>query len=274
MNSLRCSNCSLLNFDTATACKRCGLPFNSEAEAGIGAQHYAPAESYSQQSYQQPAEGGSHFWDQPNYQPNYIPPPPPPSSSGGMKVVGILVSVAVAALVAFVAMPKLLKSGKANLSNITWSEYQSPDGSYSVSMPATPKETQMNHTNAAGTAQVRVVTAEIGRDAGCMVMYADYPVLSKVSEDTLYEQTIKAWASKDAAQYAIGQRKFITQDGHRGLEVEFKPPILERMEAKGRMRLFWVAPRLYMVMSAGPETPEFAKVSDRCLDSFKFSTGR
>lgn len=280
MNSLRCSNCSLLNFDTATACKRCGLPFNSEAEAGIGAQHYAPAESYpqqsyQQQSYQQPAEGGSYFWDQPNYQPNYIPPPPPPaSSSGGKKLAGVLVFLASAALVAFVAMPRLLKSSKANLSNVTWSEYQSPDGTYSVSLPATPKETHMNHSTAAGTARVRVVTAEIGRDAGCMVMYADYPVLSKVSEDTLYEQTIKAWASKDADKYAIGNRKFITHDGHRGLEVEFKPPILEKMEAKGRMRIFWVAPRLYMVMSAGPETPEFAKVSDRCLDSFKISSGQ
>jgi hypothetical protein len=272
MNSFRCSNCSLLNFDTANACKRCGMPFNPEAEAASGAQQYAapppPPEGYTQP----PAEGGSYYWDQPNYQPNFIPPPPPrPSSSVGTKLAGIMVFVASAALVAFVAMPRLLKPGKTNLSNVTWSEYKAPDGSYSVSLPAKPKESKMSQPSAVGTAQVQVVTAEIGRDAGCMVMHADFPAISEISEDTLYEQTIQAWASPEAGKYGLGARKFITQDGHRGIEVEFKPPMLERLEMKGRMRMFWIAPKLYMVMAAGPETQEFDAISNRCLDSFKFS---
>ena len=273
MNSIRCSNCSLLNFETATACKRCGLPFNSEAEDVGGAQQYAPPPPPPYESYPPPpAEGHSYYWDQPNYQPNFVPPPQPrPSSSVGGKLAGVMVFLASAALVAFVAMPRLLKSGKVNLNNVTWSEYKASDGSFSVSLPATPKESQMSQPTGAGNTRVHVVTSEIDRTAGCMVMHADFPVLNKISEDEIYEETIKAWASPAAGKFGIGSRKFITQDGHRGIEVEFKPPMLEKLEMKGRMRMFWIAPRLYMVMSAGPETPEFDAVGNKCLDTFKFS---
>ena len=270
MNSLRCANCSLLNFDTASACKRCGLPFDSQAEHAAGAHPYAPA-----QQYPQPAEGDSYFWDQPQYQPSYIPPRPAPRPSGiGKTIAGVAVFLVTVSLVAFVAIPRLLTPKKADLTNVTWSEYKAPDGSFTVSLPATPKESQMNQPTPVGNAKMRLVTAEIGRDAGCMVMYVDYPVLSKVSEDELYEQTIKGMASPNSEHLGIGNRKFIRQDGHRGIEVEFKPKVLERLDAKGRARMFWVAPRLYMVLSGGPETPEFAGISDRCLDSFKFNYGR
>lgn len=270
MNSFRCNNCSLLNFDTAGSCKRCGVPFAAPAEHAYEAQHYAPS-----QHDPQPGEGDSYFWDQPNYQPSYIPPrPAPPPAGVGRMIAGVVVFLASMSLVAFVAMPRLLKPKKANLTNLTWSEYKAPDGSFSVSMPVTPKESEMSQPTPAGSVRVHLVTAEIGRDAGCMVMYADYPVLNKVSEDELYEQTVRGMASPGSKHLAIGNRKFITHDGHRGLEVEFKPEVMERLEAKGRARLFWVAPRLYMVMSGGPETPEFAGVSDRCLDSFNFSDGR
>ena len=273
MNSIRCSNCSLLNFDTATSCKRCGLPFNSEVEAGDDAQQYAPAESYPPP----PAEGNSYFWDQPNYQPNYFPPPLPPSSSSssGRKVLGVAVLLALLSLVSFVAIPKILKPRKANLSNLSWSDYKSSDGSFSVTLPtASPKETRVSQPTPVGNIQVNMVLAEIDRDSACMVMYADYPMMGKVSEEMLYEQTLKSMESADAQQLAPSSRKFITQDGHRGIEAEFKPAMLKRIDAKARARMFWVAPRLYLVMSGGPETPEFDTVSNRCLDSFKFSTGR
>lgn len=271
MNSIRCSNCSLLNFDTATSCKRCGLPFNSEAEAGQGAQQYAPSESYTQ-----PAEGGSYFWDQPNYEPNYFPPPAPASSSsGGKRVIGLAVLLAILGLVSFIAVPKILKPKRANLANLSWTDYKSTDGSFSVTLPSSsPKETQVSQPTAVGNIQVHMVISEIDRDSACMVMYADYPMMGKVSEEMLYEQTLKSMESADAQQFAPTSRKFITRDGHRGIEAEFKPAMLKRVDAKARARLFWVAPRLYLVMSGGPETPEFDTVSNRCLDSFKISNGR
>ncbi len=274
MNSFRCSNCSLLNFDTAGACKRCGLPFDSEAEPANGPQHYEPSQP-SPQDYPQPAEGNSYFWDQPQYQPSYIPPRPAPApSGGGGKIVGVIVLVAVVGLVAFLAIPKLLKPRTANLANLTWSEYKARDGSFKVSLPAAPKESQMNQATPLGSIPVKVVLAEIDKQSACMVMYADYPQAAKISEEMLYEQTLKSMESAKASHLAPGARKFINHDGHRGIEAEFKPEAMKELDGKARARIFWVQPRLYVVMAAGPETPEFDGVGARCLDSFKFNYGQ
>ena len=272
MNSFRCSNCSLLNFDTAGACKRCGLPFDSQSEPADGAQHYA-----TPQSYTQPAEGSPNYWDQPQYQPSYIPPRPAPataSSSVARVIVGVIVSVALLSLIAAVAIPKLLGRKTVDPASLSWREYKAPDGSFSVSLPGEPKEMQLNQPTPAGTAKVRAVITEIGRDGACMVMSAEYPQLSKVSEDMLYEQTLKNMESRGTARAVLGNRKFITHDGHKGIEVEFKPKGPEGVNATGRTRLFIVMPRVYVVLAGGPEGSEFAPVIDRCLDSFRFSDGR
>lgn len=273
MNSIRCSNCALLNFDTAVACKRCGMPFDSQAEYADAAHDIATPQQYPQQ----PAEGNSYFWDQPQYQPqyqpSYIPPRPAPAPSRAGKTIAVVAAaVASISLIAFIAIPRLLKPGKANLANLSWREYKAPDGSFSVSLPSEPREIQMNQPTPHGTAKVRAVMSEIGREGGCMVMYAEYPQLSKVSEDMLYEQTIKNMASRGTNNATLGNRKFITHDGHRGIEVEFTPKSQEG--AKGRARLFIVTPKVYVVMAGGEETPEYAPVIDRCLNSFKFSDGR
>jgi hypothetical protein len=264
MNSLRCSNCSFLNFATASACKRCGFSFEPAAETEWNPQPYAPQPD----PYAQPTGANSYYWDQPSYQSSYVPPPAP-SGSSGKTIAGIFAVLAVLGLVAFIAIPKLLKAKKTDFTNLSWTEYRAPDGTFTVSLPVAPKEKQMTQTTQAGYIQVNIVEAEVGPDGGCLVMYADYPILGKVSVDTLYDQMLQAMASAD--HLAIGARRYITQDGHQGIEAEFKPPTLKQYQASAIARLFWVSPRLYMVMSGGPETVEFSAVSKRCLDSFNFS---
>lgn len=273
MNSIRCSNCSLLNFDTAGSCKRCGQPFDGHAEQADEPQHYAP-QQHSPQDYSQPAEGNSYFWDQPQYQPSYIPPRPAPAPSGAGKIIALVVAaLASLSLVAFVAIPRLIGRKTVDPASLSWREYKSPDGSFTVSMPGEPKEMQLNQPTPTGTAKVRAVMTEVGRDDGlCMVMSAEYPQLSKVSEDMLYEQTLKNMEGRNTARAILGARKFIEHDGRRGIEVEFTPKGKEG--ATGRVRLFIVPPKVYVVLSGGPEGPEFAPVIDRCLNSFKFSDGR
>lgn len=265
MNSLKCSNCSLTNFATASACKRCGLPFDSAAGTEWDSQPYAPSETYPP-----PTEGGSFFWDQPSYQPSYAPPPMPAASSG-KKVIGVFVALAVLSLVAFVAIPKLLKAKTTDFTNLSWSEYRSPDGTFTISLPGTPKETVLNQATVVGNVQVHAIDTEVGKGAGCAVMHADYPILKNVSEETLYDQTLKAMAGRADA---IGARRYITHDGRKGIEVELKPRALRSTEATGIARLFWTAPRLYIVLTSGPDTAEFKAVQTRCLDSFRFSGGR
>jgi len=80
--------------------------------------------------------------------------------------------------------------------------------------------------------------------------------------------------SRGTKRATLGNRKFITHDGHKGIEVEFKPNGTAGADAAGRARLFIVPPRVYVVLAGGPEEPEFAPVINRCLDSFKFNYGQ
>ena len=263
MNSIRCSNCSLLNFDTATACKRCGLSFNSDAEAVGDAPYYAPPA----ESYPPPAEGNPYFWDQPNYQPNFIPPPTPSSSSsGGKKLVGVVVTLAVAAFVAFVAVPKFLKP-KVDFAKLAWTEYQAPDGKFSITLPAAPKDTTMNKVTPVGTVYGHILESDVSKDGGCMVVYADYPIDKlNISEDKLYELAAQG-AMSQQQELELGARKSITLDGYRGMEMELKPTS-SSVTATATLRVFWVPPRMYAVLAGGLDTPDFKGMQTRCLDSF------
>ncbi|HEY0377097.1 MAG TPA: hypothetical protein VGC87_09075 [Pyrinomonadaceae bacterium] len=263
MNSIRCSNCALLNFETASVCKRCGLPFNADAEAAGGAQYYAPPA----ESYPPPAEGNSYFWDQPNHQPNYVPPPPPSSSSsGGKRLVGLVIILAVAALVGFVAVPRLLKP-KVDFANLAWAEYKSPDGKFSITMPSAPKDRSVSRMTPIGNVQGHLLESDVSRDGGCMMAYADYPVEHlDVSEEKMYDYAVQG-ALAQQRELSLGSRKFITLDGYRGLEVELKPSSANVM-ATATGRIFWVPPRMYVVMAGGLDTPEFKAMQTRCLDSF------
>lgn len=266
MSTLRCVNCSFLNFATASACKRCGLSFESSAETDAvtqwNEQPYASPETYPQ-----PNEGGSYFWDQPSYQPTYAPPPMV-KSSGVSTLVKVFVAVALVALVAFVAIPVLLKSTKTDFTKLSWSEVRSPDGKFSVSLPSTAKISERVIPTPFGNAQARKFEAEISKEAGCMLLYADYPdEFRRVPEDNIYQAALQG-ASGRKEMAVVGAQKYITVDGYRGMEAELKPSD-PSLKITGGARLFWVAPRLYVIGAGGPDTAEFKAVQTRCLESFR-----
>lgn len=272
MNSLRCGNCSLLNFATATACKRCGLPFESAA----GTTEWDANPYASSEAYPPPIEGASPYWDQPSYQPpyqpNYLSQPAPSSSSGG-KIVAVVVVLAVVALASFLAIPKLLKSKKVEAPNVSWTEYKSPDKKFSISLPVAPKVSLMSQPAGAGSVQVNVLEASVSKDGGCILLYADYPIgQMKMSEETLYDYTLKGLANRGNA-FGAGARKYITHDGRKGLEMEFNPTTKNKLEVTANARLFWVSPRIYVLMTGGPDTPEYRAIQAKCQDSFRFLQG-
>jgi hypothetical protein len=263
MNSLRCSNCSFLNFAAASACKRCGLPIESAAETESVS--YADVDS---QTYPQPTENGSYFWDQPAYQPTYLPPPAPSGSAGG-KIVGFAVAIVVIGMVAFLAIPGKKKTGKLNLANISWSEYRSPDNKFSVSLPVAPRESVVSQQTPLGAVPVHVLQAEVGKESGCLLMYADYPLgQMKISEEAVYEYALQGIARKNKS-FGAAARKYVTHNGHQGLEFQLKPSADNKLEVDTTFRLFWESPRIYILIAGGPDTPEFSAVQKRCLDSFK-----
>ena len=268
MNSLRCSNCSFLNFDTATACKRCGFQFEAAPAAEWEAHPYSPTGPPPP-----PAGGESFFWDQPSYQSSYGPPPASSGSTKGKAVAGAVV-FAVAALIAFLAVPKLLKKvSKTNFAKVSWSEYRSPDKKFSISLPAPPKESVVYQQTPLGRTPVTVLEAQVSLEGGCMLMYADYPVgEKKISEDAIYEYALNKQGSLSQG-FEIGTRKYILHDGYKGLEIELKSGAESKFKAIGVARLFWVSPRIYVLLSVGPETADFRAFQPKCHESFKLYNG-
>lgn len=271
MNSHRCSNCDFLNFSKDSACKRCGLSFDSSVETEAGTD-WNPQPTASQETYPQPSEGGSFYWDQPqpqpSYQSNYYAPSHTVASSGNAKIVRILILVAVLVVVAVGAIPMLLKGGKSEFSNLSWYEYQSPDKKFSVSLPVTPKTYERTIPSPFGNAQAQAVEAAVGKEGGCMLIAADYPVVnSKISEAAIYDMAIQG-ATRTNRVLGMGQRKDIMLFGHKGVEVQLLSKDPERSFI-GSARIFWVSPRLYVMATGGPDTPEFRAVHTRCLESFR-----
>lgn len=266
MNSLRCTNCSFLNFATASACKRCGLPFASADESPAQADWNLQPTS-APQTYPQPAADGSYFWDQPPYHPAYTIPPPP-KSSGAATAIKVLVAMAVVALLAFVAIPVLLKNKKTNFNNLSWNEFRSPDGKFSISLPVDPVISKRVIPTPFGNAQAHKLEAEVSKDSGCMLMYADYPQAdSEASEEDVYQMALQG-ASSGQKQLVIGAQKYVTLDGYKGIEAELNPTN-PTLKVTGAIRMFWVSPRLYIIVAGGPNTTEFKAVQSRCMESFR-----
>lgn len=269
MNSYRCSNCDFLNFAKDSTCKRCGLSFDSSGETDAGTD-WTPQPTTSHAAYPQPNEGGSFYWDQPqtSYQPNYYPPSHAVAGSGNAKKVRMLILLAVVVAVSVIGIPKLLKSGKSEFSNLSWHEYQSPDKKFSVSLPVTPKTYERTIPSPFGEAKAQAVEAAVGKEGGCMLIAADYPVVnSRISEAAIYDMAIQG-ATRTNRVLGLGQRKDIMLFGHRGVEVQLVSKDPERSFI-GSARIFWISPRLYVMATGGPDTAEFRAVHTRCLESFR-----
>ena len=258
-------NCSFLNFATASVCKRCNLPFNSSADESAAETAWTPQPYASPDNYPQPNASGSYFWDQPSFQPGFTPPPMP-KSSGGSKA-RVIVLVAVLALLALPALPVILKNKRTSFNNLSWTNYNSPDGKFSMSLPSAPKLSERAIPTPFGNATAHIVDSPVSLDSGCMVLYTDYPVQRLVSEEDIYEMAIKG-AATSQKQMTVGAQKFITLGRHRGMEVELKPGNAG-VQLAGTLRLFWISPRLYIVLAGGPESAESKAFQTKCLDSFQ-----
>jgi hypothetical protein len=258
MSSLRCSQCSLLNFSTATACKRCGAPLAGQAASNWESPSHDQGETFT------PPNGE---WSEAQAQfpsPAYYALPPLTSDSRSKKTVGIVV-VAIICLVAVISIPLLLKSGKtANVASYNWQDYSPDDMSFSISMPGEPK----NMSFSRGPMQMHMSSVEMGKQTAFAVMYTDLPPEAmNLSVDKLFDAAMQSM--KQRQEVVVISRKDITLDGNKGIELSIKPPESAGAVGTGVCRIYWVPPRLYVVVAGGPDSPESSAARVRFLDSFK-----
>jgi hypothetical protein len=268
MNSLRCSNCSFLNFAAANACKRCNAPLDAPAEAEENNFFGGHAAAGWQPGYQTASD-----YPQPNYAPQYFPTPVAPlpraSKNGGTNtVLFALLGVAVVIAAGIGVLWKFSnKPVSANAkANVGWQEYKAQDGSFTVQMPGKPSESVQNQSTPAGDYRMHLAMAAYKHNGAFITAYADYPSnYSNVPAQSLLDLASQGAMSRSSA--TLLSKKNISLDGYAGLELEMLPP----GSTPGRMvtRIYWVAPRIYMLFGVGAKSAETDAALTKYFDSFK-----
>ena len=255
MSNVRCSQCSLANFATASTCKRCGASLESAEGNNWGA---ASDNNYGD-AFTPPTE--MH----PAFQYHYSNAAPQQASGSHSKKTAAIIVAAVLCIVAAVSIPFYLKSGKsAELANLSWRDYQSDDGSFSVLMPGEPK----HMTAGRGPVQMQMTGVELGKQTAFVVIYADLPAAyTDMPVDRVYDSVMQIMARRQE-MVVLGQRK-ISLNGYSGLEVDVKPPADKSLAGTGAFRIFLVPPKLYIVGVGGPDSPEMTAAKIKFLDSFQ-----
>jgi hypothetical protein len=262
MNSLRCSNCSFLNFASATVCKRCQSPLDTPAE--MGGDGFADAQA---------GEHSNAYYPQPAYQPDYFQSPVAPlpqrskvSGMNGMLLALFCGAVAVAAVIGF-----SWKSGRSAAAGVNWTQHSADDGSYTVMMPGKPVESVQEMPTAAGKLQMHISMADLNVNGAYVAAYVDYPAIAMKA----VPQEVLDASAQGAVRNSRGtllSKKNITLDGHPGVELEIQPPAGEVPGGKGGRavaRIYWAAPRLYMTFGGGPETSDLQATLTKFHDSFR-----
>lgn len=270
MNNVRCIKCSLINFASAEACKRCGEPLGYAEGNDPYAQPFPPETYSAQTSYQTAPEPDSYLKQYQTYYGNSQTQPGPGKRKGVA-----LTLLALVCLVALVGIPWYLKNrGPNELITLSWREFKPDDGSFSILMPGEPKQNSMNMPTPSGNINVTMYHHETAGKTAFAMGVIEYPmVAANVPVDALFDKALESLANR--SQMGVLSRKSVTLDGHPGIEVELKPPASAGRDGdKGMMRLYWVSPRIYMIMVGGPDSGEAAATRAKFLDSFKLLGSR
>lgn len=262
MNTNRCTCCGFLNFATAESCKRCKAEFALPPDSGYANYSMAPQGAYQT----------TPAWPQTDYHQQYAPPPyfagpiaPLPRASRHGSTNAVLWTLLAITLVIAFGIGVIWRSNKP--ANYVWQEYQPADNSYSAMMPARPVESVQRMASPAGELQMHFSLADMGAEGAYGVAYVDYPInFRSLSPDALLDAGANGAIANSGS--TLLNKKKITLDGYPGLEVEMKPPS-GAMPGRAVSRIYWVAPRIYVVVAGVPSSSKTDATIAKFLDSFR-----
>ncbi|HKQ99888.1 MAG TPA: zinc finger Ran-binding domain-containing protein [Pyrinomonadaceae bacterium] len=263
----RCGNCGLLNFAEASACKRC----KAALDVSNGGAENNSFGGYEPQGWQ-PGYQNAAAWPQPAYQPQYFPTPlaPLPRASKTGSTNAILISLLGVAITIAIGIGILWKLGP-NFSSTGgggWQEYQAKDGSFTIQMPSKPIENVQSQSTPAGEIQMHMSMAVENQGGAFIAGYADYPSnFTHVSSEQLLD--LASQGAVNSSGTTLLNKKNISLDGNPGVELELLPP--KNMPEGGRAvtRIYWAAPRIYILFAGGPKSSETDAAMTKYFDSFK-----
>jgi hypothetical protein len=263
MNNNRCVDCGFLNFADASACKRCKATL--DAPSGVSDNPFfnnyvaeLPAGYQTAPGYAQPAYS-------PYYFPGAVAPLPRASKDGSTNAV--LVALVGVVLAVAVGIGVLWKFGHTASANFAWQEYNSKDESYTILMPTKPAHVVQNRSSIMGELQVHMMMADMRQHGAFMVGHADYPDdYTEMSPEEMLD--LAEQGAVNSADATLLSKKSISLDGHPGVELEIT---MKQIKGGGRTvtRIYWVAPRMYIMFASAPKSAEMDATLAKFLDSLK-----
>jgi hypothetical protein len=152
-------------------------------------------------------------------------------------------------------------------------EYVSEGGNYSVTMPGKPKVTESTENTPAGPLTMNLATLDTPEQVNYTVTYTEFPPNAVAPDklDAMLNNSVKAMSR--AGNWAVIDTKGKTLSNvHPGREVSFEATSPQAPEkGRGIARLYVVGPRLYQIISIGPESKVTKEELLAFQDSFKLT---
>jgi hypothetical protein len=153
-----------------------------------------------------------------------------------------------------------------------WRHFSLPPGNFSVMMPSDPDVMTLPLV-AEGEIPWNRVSAHLWGKEACFVNYADFAFSPEVTDDELSKMARNMAASSNSV---VLSERSVGLGGHRGLELEMKPPDKVLPDGRAYSRIYVIGPRVYALLLVGRERGRLVQERNKFFDSFALlpQTGR
>ena len=145
--------------------------------------------------------------------------------------------------------------------DVEWKPFTPRDGGWTATFPGTPERKTEKEADGSVTVDHGVTLA--GTDAYFIVMTTDFPeTMEFPGAEKIFSAVVAAFED------GVESRKYMTVEGHEGLELEILM-VEDGVEVAVTNRLFMVGRRLYQIMAGIRAAEPMPVETQRFIDSFK-----
>ncbi|MCL5275564.1 MAG: hypothetical protein M1434_12605 [Chloroflexi bacterium] len=150
----------------------------------------------------------------------------------------------------------------------SWQDFSSDKGKFTVTMPATPKESSQSVDTAAGKIDLYLYTAQVGTSA-YLVSFSDYPadMMSQADPAKVLDGAMNGAVTNISGTILSSQD--ITLSGNPGKDFSAEGKIKNPGDGSVRGRIYLVKNRLYQIIVVGMKDQIPTADADKYLQSFK-----
>jgi Ankyrin repeats (many copies) len=163
------------------------------------------------------------------------------------------------------AIPSLIVREK--VTPVSWSPYESEEGRFSIRMPGKANHT-LQFLGDKVQVPIHLASVDLGLKGACVSAYGDYSKFTiPVSADAVLDAATDHMPLLD--ELTVISKTPISLHGYQGREVVMQPDAKYGRDTFAIGRIYFVPPRLYINIIAGPKASELYEGRLTFLDSFR-----